>query len=268
MTIAFSRLPFNLPAPTVGFDDPWQRRHYRVQRALHQLAPLAPDGGRRVLWRCSQCQQPWYEASAASAVVPLSQEQGLELAARFGLQGSLENWPQSLCPTCSTHVLGGILRIEEQLSGVGYRFTRWSADKVWVAHLMLPEPDALAHLLDTEDLDPLLDSVLSQPTDVLLPGSRLPRLLQSVARHPEPGWEEIAPFAAHHLHQLAEQLPMAPGGYWRGCFWLPAIQCAGEEALLLMAVASMTPQPERTEACDLLEGWQRLFPTLVQYLSW
>src|SRR5579884_247018 len=85
MTIAFSRLPFNLSLPAAGFDDPWQRRHQVVQNALHQLAPLAPDGGRRVLWRCSQCQQPWFEASAASAVVPLGQEQGLELAARFGL---------------------------------------------------------------------------------------------------------------------------------------------------------------------------------------
>jgi hypothetical protein len=161
---------------------------------------------------------------------------------------------------------GGILRIEEQLCGVGYRFTRWSADEVWVAHLMLPEPDAVTHLLDTEDLDPLLDSVLSQPLDVLLPGSRLPLLLRSVASHPEPGWEEILPFASQHLHQLAEQLPMAPGGYWRGCFWLPAIQLAGEQELLLMAVASMTLTTERTEASTLLEHWQRLFQHLVQYL--
>ncbi len=268
MTIAFSRLPFNLSLPAAGFDDPWQRRHQVVQNALHQLAPLAPDGGRRVLWRCSQCQQPWFEASAASAVVPLGQEQGLELAARFGLQRGLEDLPHALCPACSIRLLGGILRMEEQLGGVGYRFTWWSPDtsEVWIAHLMLPDAHALIQLLDTENLFPLLDPVLSQPTDVLLSTSRLHPLLQQVAQLPDPDWEDLFPFASRHLHQVAKQLPMAPGGYWRGCFWLPTIQFAGDEELLLMAVASMTLAPERTDACDLLEGWKLLFHNLVQYL--
>jgi hypothetical protein len=267
MTIPFPPISFNQSVPA-GFDDPWQQRQHRVQGALHQLAPLAPDGGRMVLWRCFHCQKPWYEGSSSSAIVHLDQKASMLYASRLRLQCDLEDLPQALCPACSIRLIGGILRVEEPLCGSGYRFTWRSPDtsELWMYYLMLPDQHALAQLQVSGDLHPLLDASLSQPTDLLLSVPMLRHLLQHLERLPEPSLKELIPFTARHLHQVARQIPVPPAGYWRGSFWLPTRPVPELGDLLIIAAVAVTPILPLNAPVDLLEGWQLLFHNLVEYL--
>ena len=63
---------FSLTNPNPRFDDHTVRTEHHLQKRLRQRALMTVNGGHEILWRCSCCRKPWYQAGHSSFFVYLS----------------------------------------------------------------------------------------------------------------------------------------------------------------------------------------------------
>jgi hypothetical protein len=257
MTISLSDDVFKGVIPR-GYDDPWQQQQDQMQRALQQLAPLTPDGGRQVLWRCPQCQKPWLEATTTSVQINLSAEQLTGYAFQLGIN-DLERLPALPCPPCSRQALGGMLRIEEGIGGKAcYRFVFRSLEReeVQIFHLLMLDAQMLSLVRSRGDWSAPHEQMVCWPTDLLLDKPFLRIILHLLVGLPEPEIAQIAPFDAAALDREARgfSLPLADPCFLRGYFWRPAQerQPGMPEHELLLAFTMTSPH---LVACDPLSLW-------------
>lgn len=243
-----------------GFDDPLERQQAVMQETLRQLAPRTLDGGRQVLWRCPVCTQPWFETTASHAICALSPARLAILTRLLGVQqDDLGDLPSALCPPCSTHLIGGVIRVEETISAPqGYRFIWRTEESIAVFQMLIP--DTPAH-----DLAVLKEMLLRQSTDLLPRLAYLSILLRLLHTLPAPSLHELHPFEVQHLTWASERLSALPGqGFVQGAFWHPSVPAV--ENAPLFAVMHRVRKFTTFDPLRQFAGWHERFASLARAL--
>ncbi|WP_220209379.1 hypothetical protein [Reticulibacter mediterranei] len=269
MTIPLSDAVFKVPR---GYDDPWQRQQDQMHSVLQQLAPLTPDGGRHVLWRCPLCHQPWVEKNRSSVQEHLSPEQLAAHAFHVGIE-DLERLPAWLCPTCSSREVGGRFRVERDITSQGYSRFVWHAatsEEVQIFHVMMFEAHVLAQAWGRGDLSGVHRASMHSPTDLLLSRAYTHLLLHMLMRLPQPETHAMRPLDVTALALEARRMWLPPNElHLRGYFWHPASSVEPEEGReddLLLALVSASPPFAEHDPLALVAIWQHRFERLARLL--
>ncbi|SRR5579883_1495867 len=234
------------------FDGHEVRTHYLLQQLLRQRAPLAPAGGREVLWFCPFCRKPWYEAGRTLWYVRLSETQLSKIARRLHADlGPVCGLPEAICPLCAAVYLGGKPGIEEYHNRRGYLLS-WDASQ--------PAQDRFFCLVYTwhsgPSGGPLLEAFSSTCDLSVTPFSQMRILLSWLAALTAPADEEVLLMPLNTMHHPGRWNPTGPGENRYGYGWKTRSPLLGEALLLLGGTFSSS-----LAACPLpmlIEIWRQI----------
>ncbi len=216
-----------------------------------QTVPGASKGaGRQVLYRCTVCQQVWFQ-DGAQVRLRLAPEEIAEHAMR--LSADLSRLPEATCRLCLFQVGTGVFEIDEYGAGtIGYGIN-WEAAAPLGAHTQA--------------------TIVSE--------SRMQaQMLPDVVRHPERARAVLSWLQQARLlpcvHVLTEQeaaqiaLDNPPGHgmtgtekwQWKGAFFRLPCPPLGDTALVLLVVAQPPVQP--LDIVGLVSLWQELAALALQ----
>ncbi|WP_220209658.1 hypothetical protein [Reticulibacter mediterranei] len=240
----------------IGYDDPWVHQDHYLPNRLQQAAPRHLIGGRSVLWCCSLCSNPWYEAAPFETECPLSPKRLRELSYHLGVPNSA-HLPAFPCPRCSVRLFNGLIRAEASISAKGaYRFLWMSPRDQQISCLYLVERRAMNSF-----------QFLKQPYDVLCPAA-LRLLMQRIAPLAGPMPSQVAPVGPRVLMQMASAfaVPAAQEGSLCGYYWLPQSFPEEQEAFMFICATqslNLNPPPAPLETFDM---WLAVFDLLAANL--
>ena len=201
----------NFTIPTPWFDDHTVRTEHHLQKRLRQRAPMTVNGGREILWRCSCCRKPCYQAGYSSYFVSLSTEQRFTIAQRVGADASIVSWlPTSICAAIHP---GRMPRIKEYRIRRGYQFT-WTGRKSPYPHLFCIIEK------NTCSIQSVPVASFATPGDVVLsPLKQVRRILHWLMILAEPEGDEAMLVSESTCDLLNRRDRLEPGLAWCGYCW-------------------------------------------------
>lgn len=240
----------------MGYDDPWVHQDHLLLKRLQQAAPRHFIGGRSVLWRCSLCANPWYEAAPFATECPLSAARLRELSYHLGVSDNAR-LPAFPCPGCSVRLFNGLMHAEESIGTKGsYRFLWMSPHDQQISCLYLAERRAMNSF-----------QFLKQPYDVASPPT-LRHLMQRIASLAGPMPSEVAPIGPKVLMQIASvfAVPGAQQGSLNGYYWLPQRFSERQGALMFICATQSLKQNPPPAPLETFDMWLAMFDLLAANL--